>query len=76
MSSPELSSDAATKAYVDDKDSATKGYVDDRFNRISSNQVISDVFNSISEHGVSGITLDQSICAIYELVKILGYDNK
>lgn len=76
LSSPELSSDAATKAYVDDKDSATKGYVDDRFNRISSNRVISDVFNSISEHGVSGITLDQSICAIYELVKILGYGNK
>ena len=54
-------------------DAATKGYVDERFNAISSNSIISSVFNSISISGVSGITLDQSICAIYELVKILGY---
>ena len=65
LSSPELSSDAATK-----------GYVDERFNQISSNSIISSIFNSISENGVSGITLDQSICAIYELVKILGYGKK
>ena len=62
MSAPELSSDAATK-----------GYVDERFNLISSNSILSSVFNSINAGGVGGITLEQSICAIYELVKILGY---
>lgn len=62
LSAPELSSDAATK-----------GYVDERFNLISSNSILSSVFNSINAGGIGGITLDQSICAIYELVKILGY---
>ena len=62
MSAPDLSNDAATK-----------GYVDERFNLISSNSILSSVFNSINAGGVGGITLEQSICAIYELVKILGY---
>ena len=62
LSAPELSSDAATK-----------GYVDERFNLISSNSILSSVFNSINAGGIGGITLEQSICAIYELVKILGY---
>ena len=65
MSAPDLSSDAATK-----------GYVDERFNSISSNSIISSLFNSISTGGIGGITLEQSICAIYELVKILGYEKK
>ena len=65
MSAPDLSSDAATK-----------GYVDERFNSISSNSIISSLFNSISTSGIGGITLEQSICAIYELVKILGYEKK
>lgn len=65
LSAPDLSSDAATKAYVDE-----------RFNSISSNPIISQVFNSINTNGVAGITLEQSICAIYELVKILGYSEK
>ena len=54
-------------------DAATKGYVDKRFNLISSNSILSSVFNSINAGGVGVITLEQSICAIYELVKILGY---
>ena len=65
LSAPELSSDAATK-----------GYVDERFNSISSNSIISSLFNSINTGGIGGITLEQSICAIYELVKILGYEKK
>ena len=65
MSAPDLSDDAATK-----------GYVDERFNSISSNSIISSLFNSISTGGIGGITLEQSICAIYELVKILGYEKK
>ena len=65
MSAPDLSSDAATKAYVDE-----------RFNSISSNSIISSLFNSINAGGIGGITLEQSICAIYELVKILGYEKK
>lgn len=64
MSAPGLSSDAATKAYVDE-----------RFNSISSNSIISSAFNSINTGGVAGITPEQSICVIYELVKILGYND-
>ena len=58
---------------TDLSDAATKGYVDKRFNLISSNSILSSVFNSINAGGVGVITLEQSICAIYELVKILGY---
>lgn len=65
LSAPGLSSDAATKAYVDE-----------RFNSISSNSIISSAFNSINTGGVAGITLEQSICVIYELVKILGYNDQ
>lgn len=56
-------------------DAANKAYVDQQFNSISSNPIISSIFNSINSTGVTGITLEQSICAIYELVKILGYSK-
>ena len=59
-----------------ENDAANKAYVDERFNAISSNSIISSVFNFISISGVAGITLDQSICVIYELVKILGYSKQ
>lgn len=57
------------------KDAANKDYVDHRFNLIASNSMISHIFNSIRSNGLSAISLEQSICAIYELVKILGYSK-
>ena len=57
---PTLPSDAANKAYVDEKN-----------NLISSNQFLSGFFERVEAGGPSSVTLDDAVSAVFQLVKIL-----